>query len=262
MTKEDKIRVVIIEDERPARELIREMLLELEPEWQISAGLESIESAVDWFRSHEQPNLAFVDIQLSDGLSFEIFDQINYDGMVIFTTAYDEYALRAFRVNSIDYLLKPIRRKALKQAIGKYKKWVDSQNGSKPEKADLTNLIQKFINQEPAYRTRFLIRKGDSYEILTTKDIAYFNTMGHSATAVTNKNTRQIIDFTLDELEDQLNPHEFFRISRQMIVNIEAIRKIHRLFNGRLGLELQPKFDGKATVSRQRVNDFKKWVDG
>jgi len=255
------VRVVIIEDELSARELIESMLNELEPGWEIDARLGSVESAIDWFKSNKHPDLIFVDIQLSDGLSFEIFDQVDYDGMVIFTTAYDEYTLQAFRVNSIDYLLKPIRMRELRRAIEKYRSWVQKRESEVPTAANLATLLKNFSDREPVYRTRFLIRRGESYAIVQVNEIAYFHTIGHEAIAVTNKGTKQVVDFTLDELEEQLNPRDFFRISRQMIVHINAIHKIHRLFNGRLSLDLEPDYEGEVTVSRQRVSDFKLWID-
>ena len=257
----DAVTIVLIEDEQPARELMESMINEIEPDWQIQARPGSVEAAVEWFQNNPHPDLVFVDIQLSDGLSFEIFETIDYQGMMIFTTAYDEYALQAFRVNSIDYLLKPIRMRELKRAIEKYCSWADRGNGSLSKVADLSSLLQRFANKEPVYRTRFLISRGENYTIVQADEIAYFNTAGHDAIIVTDNGTKQVVDYTLEELEQQLDPDKFFRISRKMIVRIDAIHKIHRLFNGRLSLVLEPHYEEEAIVSRQRVNDFKIWID-
>ena len=207
----NKIRAAIIEDEIPAARLLNKMLTELRPEWEILVLPGNVEGAVKWYQDNPHPDILFLDIQLTDGVSFSFIEQANPESMIVFTTAYDEYAIRAFKANSIDYLLKPIDKERLGEALEKYE----------------TNPAKK-------YRTRFLISGEDKLFTLQVDDIAYFYSENKITFAVTNQNKEHIIDLSLDKLCEQLDPDRFFRTNRQTIVSVQAIQKIESYFLGKL----------------------------
>jgi DNA-binding LytR/AlgR family response regulator len=246
--------VLIIEDETPAAERLQTLLSEADPALRTLAVLDSVESSVEWLDSHPRPDLLFCDIQLADGLSFEIFAQREVQAPVIFTTAYDEYALRAFQVNSIDYLLKPVEADQLRRALDKYRRL---QPQALP---DLKRLLEQ-LHRPPAYRERFLIRLGEQFRYVLTEEIAYFMAESGVVYAVTREQKRLPVDHKVEELEQLLDPRRFFRINRKFIVSLSAIRRIHSWFNSRLKLELEPAAEGETVVSRERVNEFKQWLN-
>ena len=252
---------LILEDEAPAQRLLEQLLGELRPDWTMAACLDSVESAVSWFNSHPQPDVIFMDIQLSDGLAFDILEQVEIEGMIIFTTAYDEYALRAFKVNSIDYLLKPIKKSELADALQKFERYSKNMFHSRNKSLDVAELLKAVTEAKPRYRTRFLVSSGEVFFPLPVEEAAYMFSRNRITSAVTFGGKRQVIDFTLDSLEEQLDPEMFFRANRQFIVNIKAVYKVHTFFNGKLILETRPAFDEKVTVSREKAQRFKQWLD-
>lgn len=259
------MRYLIIEDELPAQRLMKGLLKEIRPEWQCAGCLDSVESAVDWFTLNPQPDIIFMDIQLSDGLSFDILDRVEIEGMIIFTTAYDEYAIRAFKVNSIDYLLKPIRKEDVLDALEKfehYSRRIFLSRNKAIDAAELLKTVQGATQNSRLYRTRFLVSRGEMYVPLQVEDVAFMFSRNKITSAMTFEGKRFILDFPLDSLEEQLDPEFFFRASRQFMVNIKAVSRIQPFFNGKLILETQPSHDEKVTVSREKAQAFKHWVDG
>ena len=251
------MKVLIIEDEIPAAKRLRNLLSEQLPTVDILDSLDSVDSAVQWLNTFKRPDLIFMDIQLSDGLSFDIFNQAEVDSPIIFTTAYDEYAVQAFKVNSVDYLLKPIDPAELQQAILKYKNLHESKITY--DRMSIQSIINSITQKE--YKNRFLVKTGSQLSYIQTNDIAYLYSDDGLVYVMTNSGKRYILDYTLEQLYDLLDPKHFFRINRKIIVKIDAIHRIHTYFNSRLKLELLPRTDLEAIVSRERVSDFKSWLD-
>jgi two-component system response regulator LytT len=255
------MRIIIIEDETPALNRIKKMLLEVSPEAHILATADSIENAVLLFQNHaNEVDLALMDIELADGQSFEIFNQIKITCPVIFTTAYDEFALKAFKVNSIDYLLKPIAKPELVQAIQKFK---SVQKTAIDYATELKQLISQLKpkTQTSTYKNRFLIKNGTKLQSISTEEIAYFYAHEKLVSLITYQQQKYIVDYSLDELASQLDPKLFFQINRQFIANFKSIKKIHTYFNGKLKIELNPAVNNEVIVSRERASEFKNWLD-
>jgi DNA-binding LytR/AlgR family response regulator len=251
------VKVLIIEDELPAVKRLERMILQREAQAEIVAKLDSVESAVRFLRRPHSFDLVIMDIQLADGLSFDIFQQVNIDVPVIFTTAYDQYTLRAFKVNSIDYLLKPIDPEELTAALDKFRRL--RQTRPSFDAALIQQLIQS-VNQ-PEYRERFLVRVGQQITYVNAQEMAYFFSEEGMVYARSSVGKKHHIDYTLDQLEQVLQPRQFFRVNRKIIVCVEAIQKIAPYFNGRFVLELRPRPDFEVIVSRDRAGDFKAWID-
>lgn len=249
--------ILIVEDEAPASKRLKQLILNCMPEANIASIQESVKGAVQWLSSNRPPDLIFLDIQLADNLSFEIFKQIKVDAPVIFTTAYDQYSLQAFKLNSIDYLLKPIDEEELQYALNKYRRFYDKSMA--PDLDALNSLMQSFV--KPRHKERFIVKAGQQLSYISVKDIRYFYAADGLAYAKMADNKRHAIDYTLDRLDPILDPSLFFRLNRKVISNIEAIRKITPYFNGRLIVNLHPKPDFEITVSRDRASDFKRWLD-
>lgn len=249
------MRAIIIEDEAIAAERLEKMIKEVSPETEIIARLNSIKDSVSWFMNNSA-DLIFLDIQLSDGLSFSIFDQAEINTPVIFTTAYDEYAIKAFKLNSISYLLKPVRKEELTESIRKYKSLQSAY------KIDFNSLIAAIHGKQNDYKKRFLIQYGDKIKKIEVTDIAYFYAMEKSNFVKTNQNNSYPIDFTLDKLENLLDPEVFFRINRKFLISMGSISKMTAWSRSRIKLELNPPADGEdlAIVSIERSADFKKWM--
>lgn len=249
--------ILILEDEPPAvkhlQQLIRSSQL-VEATDQLTTH-ESVAKAIPFLRMQPRIDLIFSDIQLADGLSFDIFDQVEITTPVIFTTAYDQYVLDAFRLNSVDYLLKPIERGALHRSLEKYHRhW---QQPAFPK--ELLSQIKQRLGH--SYKERFLVRFGQQLGYIKRSDVAYFFAEDGLVFAQLRTNKRHHIDYSIDQLEELLPPTEFFRISRKAMIHLESIRRIQSYFSGRLLLELQPVPEFKVTVSRDRVADFKLWLD-
>ena len=254
------MRVIIVEDELHNYRLLRGMVEKLRPEWQIVEWFESVKSTVAWLKSNPAPDLIFMDIQLTDGISFSIFDQVVVTSMVIFTTAYDEYALRAFQVNSIDYLLKPMKEEKLRLSIEKFEHMVSASNEKSESAPDYKELLQAITTGEKKYRKRFLISGASSYFKLDVQDVAWFYTENRVTTDVTFQGKEHVIDLTIEKLEEQLDPDLFFRTNRSSIVHIDAIRKFENHFGGKLILKLIAPFNETITISRLKATEFKDWV--
>lgn len=250
------MKVIIIEDEKLSAEHLQNLLKRIDPAIEVSATIDTVKKALETFAGGVNADLLFVDIHLADGLSFEIFSKIAIDTPVIFTTAYDEYAIKAFKLNSVDYLLKPIGKDDLKTALDKYKKLNKVNRASIVE--DIA-IAYKELNKQ--YKNRFMVKMGDAITTIKTEDIAHFIFEDGLVMVVTNTGMRYALDYTLDNLETILSPDTFFRINRKVIVNINSIQKVSPYFNSRLRLNSGNLKDDDATVSRERVNDFKKWLD-
>ncbi len=253
--------VIIVEDEQHNYRLLKGMVEKLRPGWVIKDCFESVKQAVSWLKENPAPDLIFMDIQLSDGISFSIFEQVKVESMVIFTTAYDEYALRAFRVNSIDYLLKPIKEDKLKVAIEKLEKMYPLETIIFDDKPDYHELLNAIVKGEKKYRKRFLISGASSFYKIESQNIACFNTENRVTTAQTNDGKKHIVDLTIEKLEEQLDPELFFRANRSTIININAIRKFENYFGGKLIVRLVQPFNEAITISRLKAGDFKKWIE-
>lgn len=256
------MKILIVEDEELAAQRMIQLLNELEPELEIIGPFDTVTSTVDHLKNNPGYDLIFLDIQLADGRSFAIFDQIKIDTPIIFTTAYDEYALKAFDLNSIDYLLKPINKEKMKVAIEKFKK-VKNYFGGDNRNDQLYELLKNLKTQTtPAYKDRFLVSRGDSMLPLKTDEIACFYAEEKVVFILTFDNKRHIIPQTLEELESKLDPHKFFRINRQLITSADAVRKIHNHFNFKLKVEILPDPGFEIVVSRSRTAAFKAWIGG
>ena len=250
----ETMRVLIIEDEEPAAERLESLLLEANPQIQVLAHLDSVESSVEYLQKESIPDLIFLDIQLADGLSFEIFDSVTVETPIIFTTAYDQYAIQAFQVNSIDYLLKPIAPESLHKSLSKYQKW----QGQAPL-PDLRGLIQALRPQQ--YQERFLIRVGDQLKYVSIGEVAYFMAESRLVLLVTNQGRQFPVDYKIEDLESMVDPRSFYRLNRKFLARLESIQKIHTYFNSRLKIDLQPAPDVEVIISREKVNGFKQWLN-
>lgn len=249
------LRIVIVEDEKPAARLLERKIEKLG--YQVLEMITSVEDAVHWFQQNEEPDLIFLDIQLADGLSFEIFDQVEVKSAIIFTTAYDAYALRAFKLNSIDYLLKPIGDADLKKAIDKF----NEQRASFFAFTEQLNLFKSFLSTTPKEnKERFLIKIGTQLKIIPIGEVVCFFSANKSTYLKTRDGREYILDNSLDEVEKTIEAEQFFRISRKHIVAVDAIKEIIAYSNSRLKLNLHVDFEEELIVSREKVTDFKLWL--
>jgi two-component system response regulator LytT len=254
------MKVLIIEDEVLAAKRLKKMVLELDASIEVVGTTESIESSVQWLNMNEHPDLILMDIELADGQSFEIFNLVNVKSTVIFTTAYDEFAIRAFKVNSIDYLLKPISSDDLKAGIDKFKS-LRLQNSQPASKFNLDSIVNALNKQQGiACKRRFLVKQGQKFIPLETSEIAYFYTEDKVSFIRTFMDQRFVVDHSLDELEQLLDPNHFFRANRQFIVSPKSLDGIHNHFNGKLKINLKPSLSDEVFVSRERAADFKNWL--
>ncbi|MEY8848869.1 LytR/AlgR family response regulator transcription factor [Psychroserpens sp. XS_ASV72] len=248
--------IIIIEDEKPSARRLQRMLSELDMEAQTL--LHSVEESLEWFQNNEHPDLIFLDIQLSDGLSFEIFEAMEINSAVIFTTAYDEYALQAFKLNSIDYLLKPIDEMDLEKAVSKYKHMAPQQKSVTLDFDDIKKLLVNPIERE--YKKRFSVKVGQHLKLINIDEIECFYSENKGTYAYTTEGRNYLLDTTLEQLEDELEPHKFFRISRKFFVNINAIDDMISYTNSRLQIKLNTFKEQEVIVARERVKDFKDWL--
>lgn len=249
--------ILIIEDEEPAAKRLFKMIKEIEPDVELADTIASVSAAIKWFNENNTPDLIFSDIQLGDGTSFEIFKQVNILCPVIFITAYDQYAIEAFKVNSIDYLLKPLKKDELLIAINKFKQHRPSQSPS----FDINKFLESYKNQNQAYKTRFIVRYGEHIKTINTDEIAYFYTEDKVNFMTIKEGKRFAIDFNLDNLEALLDPKIFFRINRQFIVSIGSITEMFAYTKGRVLIKLKPAAKQDTIVSTERSADFKIWLD-
>jgi DNA-binding LytR/AlgR family response regulator len=252
------LKLLIFEDESLSAEHLVNLINRYDSDIEIQGIMESVKQGVEWLNNHPQPDLLLMDIQLSDGSCFELFKQINQDIPVIFTTAYNEYAVQAFKVNSIDYLLKPIDFSELQLAFEKFRKQGQTRTLN-PEQ--IYDQVYSRLIQNNQYKKRLLVKIGEQLKQVNTEDIAYFMFNDGMCWAVTFAKNRLPVDYTLEEIEQMFDPKLFFRINRKFIVRPEAIEKIHTYFNNRLKLQLRPDPETEVLVSRERVQDFKIWLD-
>jgi DNA-binding LytR/AlgR family response regulator len=252
------MRILIVEDEPQAAQRLSTLVNELLPGVDIVAKIDSVKKSVEWLSKNLHPDLILMDIQLADGLSFEIFENVDVRSPVIFTTAYDEYALKAFKVNSIDYILKPVDKEELRNAIEKL-------HGLKKSDADnqiaLQNIQEAVRLLTKKFKTRFVIKVGEHLRTIEVSAIRFFYSQEKTTFGVTDDNRQYILDFTLEELEEMVDPSDFFRINRKYFVSSSAIQDIINYSNSRLRLVLKNCSDNDVIVARERVQEFKSWLD-
>ncbi|UHO38228.1 response regulator transcription factor [Chryseobacterium capnotolerans] len=249
-------KILIVEDERPNADRLKRLLLKLRPHIEILSVEDSITSTVNWLENNVVPDIIMMDIRLADGLSFEIFNKHEVKSAVIFTTAYDEYAVQAFKYNSVDYLLKPIEEEELDAALKRYETFMEAVPVVGSAIEGLLNYIQP-----KDYRKRFLIVHRDGYKTVLSEDILYFYTELGISKAMLNTGVVENIPQTLEELEKQLDPKFFFRANRQFIIHIDSVKQIFNHFNGKLKLELRKQPEMEVIVSREKASIFKSWMD-
>ncbi|NQZ45357.1 MAG: response regulator transcription factor [Flavobacteriaceae bacterium] len=249
--------VIIIEDEKPAARRLNRLLADLDVD--VSTMLHSVEEAIEWFQNNEHPDLIFLDIQLSDGLSFEIFEVVHVKSAIIFTTAYDEYALQAFKLNSIDYLLKPIDDEELEKAVGQYREIKPEREKISVDFEDIKKLLVNPVERE--YKKRFTARVGQHLKIINADEVECFYSENKGTYAATVDGRNYLLDTTLENLEGELAPKKFFRVSRKFYVNINHIKDIISYTNSRLQIKMSTFKEAEIIVSRERVKDFKLWLE-
>ncbi|HTI08183.1 MAG TPA: LytTR family DNA-binding domain-containing protein [Puia sp.] len=258
------MKILIVEDEDLAVKKIRKTLQSVDEQAVVAGVTDSIKSTVEWLERNPPPDLILMDIELADGQSFEIFQLTDVKSPVIFTTSYDEYALKAFKVNSVDYLLKPVQKEELEAALDKYKR-MKEKFGAKEvaaEEVRLDSLLKELRQrlQPKEYRQRFLVKHGQKLVSVEVGEIAYFFSDGRLNFFKTSDNRKFVVDYTMDELEEMIDPKLYFRISRAFYVSVNCIEKIDEYFGNRLILGLKPAIDKEALVSREKVMEFKKWM--
>lgn len=251
--------IVIVEDELHNQRLLQGMITGLRPHWEISKIIGSVKESLEYFENHK-PDLIFMDVQLQDGICFSIFEKMEVDSPVIFTTAFDNYAIQAFKVNSIDYLLKPVKELELENAIEKFEARKHEVERMHP--ADYSEILNAIRTGETKYRKRLLVPFASGFCKLDVKDVAYFYSENKVTTAVTWEKKEHVLETTLESLEEELEPREFFRANRSTIVHIDSIYKMENYFGGKLHVKLLPKLNTEVVVSRLKNRIFREWVAG
>jgi len=253
------MRIAVIEDEIPALNRIKKLLKEVEPNVEILWHADSIETAIEMFSRNTEIDLALFDIELADGQSFEILKNVDIACPVIFTTAYDEFALQAFKYNSIDYLLKPINKEELSNAIQKFKKLNLSESNNKYAIKKLLEGLNH--NKQLKYKSRFLVKLGERLISVQEDDIAYFISKDKITYLITVNNQKYATDVSIENIVEQINPINYFQLNRQIIAHLKSIKQINNYFNGKLKIVLNPPTDDDIFVSRERAAAFKSWLD-
>ena len=251
------MKVLIIEDERLAAERLESLIKQYDPDISVVGFCDSVSASVKWFNSNPAPDLAFLDIQLADGLSFEIFDQTIVNCPVIFTTAFDEYAIKAFKVNSIDYLLKPIDLEELSGAIGKFKK--TQRLEAVPRQHQVFDKVLQMLSHN--YKKRFVIKVGEHIRSISVENILYFYSYEKATFLHTSDNRNYVIDYPLEQLENLVDPGMFFRVNRKYMIAMNSFEDIISYSNSRLKIELLHSDDQDVIVAREKVKEFKNWLD-
>ena len=252
------IKALIVEDEKPAAEHLIKLLQECDHELTVLHRTDSISQTIAWFAKHPPPDLMFLDIQLADGLSFEIFKHLEIECPVIFTTAFEEYAIRAFKMNSIDYLLKPIGIEELNFALGKF----EGQRVPGPTHSQLSHKVEKLLQMlNQPYKSRFIVNVGPRIKFIETAHIRCFYSLEKSTFLFEDSGKTFDISYSLDQVETQLDPKQFFRISRKYIVNIDAIQEIITYSSSRLKLIIKGSVEETIFVSRRKIREFKDWLE-
>lgn len=250
------MKAIIIEDEKLSAEHLARMIKRVDPNIEIIANFDSVKKSVEEFKKGLKADLLFVDIHLADGISFDIFSKISIDTPVIFTTAYNEYAIKAFKINSVDYLLKPVGIEELKAAIDKYHRLSKVDRTIKHD-----NIYSAYQTINRQAKNRFMVKTGDTISTIKIEEIVHFISEDGVVLLTSQNGKRYVIDYTLDNLESIVSPEIFFRINRKVIININSIQKANSYFNSRLKLNSSFLSEEDCIVSRERVNDFKAWLD-
>lgn len=253
------MKVVIIEDEHLIVQRIKDLLGRIDPGIEVIASIDTVKRACEWFGREEKPDLVLMDIQLADGLSFDIFDQVKIEAPVIFITAFQEYAIRAFKVNSVDYLLKPVSEENLRYALEKYRLYFKHEGSAPAIGTELIRSIREMISKP--YKSRFMIKVGDHIKSVDVEDILYFFSQQKGTFLHTADNRNYAIDYTLDKLSELLNPDIFTRINRQYITSHRAIAELISLSGSKLKVRLLHSDDDQVYISRERLSAFKEWLD-
>jgi len=255
------MKIVIVEDEPYAEQELLRLIKKSGREFELLNTMDSVEDSIQWFSNNDHPDLVFLDIQLADGLSFDIFNEIELKSAVIFTTAYDEFAIRAFELNSIDYLLKPVKSDALETALKKFEKMKKDMSATKTglQEENLQQLLQLMSARN--YKNRFLTKMGDQIKSIDIKDTAYFKAEDNLVFLLGTDGRKYIIEYTLEQLEGILDPGRFFRLNRTFIVALSSIKKTSKYFNSRLVVELEPPDEDQVLISRAKAKEFLEWLD-
>lgn len=256
------MKILIVEDEELAVKKLKKTLASVEANAEVVGEADSVKQTVSWLEQNPAPDLILMDVELSDGQSFEVFNQVKVKAPVIFITSYDEYALKAFKVNSVDYLLKPVQREDLETALRKFREMKDLYRGDADfAAAEIDALVKKLHHLETRdYRKRFLVKQGQKMVSVEVQEIAYFYSDGRLNFFKTSTGKKYVVDYTMDELGEMLDPAQFFRISRSFFISISSVAQIHEFQGNRLILDLLPESEKEAIVSREKVTDFKKWM--
>jgi DNA-binding LytR/AlgR family response regulator len=255
------IRILIVEDEELAALRLQKMLLEIDPQIKITAILDSVSETINWIKNNPLPDLILLDIQLSDGISFEIFNNMHIECPVIFVTAYDNYALKAFELNSIDYLLKPLRKELLQNSIEKFKKRTGDFSSEKMMQKNQT-MVELYSHGNNSFKTVFAVFKGDSITTVQSDQIAYFYIEDKAVFLISYNGEKNIINYSLDQLEAIMNPKEFFRVNRQYFVSLKSIVKATNYFYYKIKIHLNPASPTEVIISANKATEFKQWLDG
>lgn len=252
-------KVLIIEDEKPAAEWLQQLILKFDPQISILAAIDSVSGSVEWFQQNQAPDLVFMDIQLADGLSFEIFERVKVPCPVIFTTAYEEYAVKAFKVNSIDYLLKPIAYNELEAAFQKFGNQIKKVEGVQPVTIELLHKVKEMLRKQ--YKTRFVIKVGEHLKSIPVEEILFFYSLEKATYLCTADFKTYLVDYSLDRISEMVDEHRFFRINRKYILSNLSIADIVFYSSSRLKIKLKKPDEESIIVSRDKVATFKEWLD-
>ena len=252
-------KVLLIEDEKPAAEWLRQLILKFDPQISILAVIDSVSEAVEWFGQHPAPDLVFMDIQLADGLSFEIFEQVKVPCPVIFTTAYEEYAIKAFKVNSVDYLLKPIAYNEMEAAFHKFRNQQENLSLIPTVTIELLNKVKEMLRKQ--YKNRFVIKVGEHLKSIPVEDILFFYSLEKATYLCTADFRTYIVDYSLDHISEMIDEQRFYRINRKYILSNQSIADIVVYSNSRLKIKLKKPTEDSIIVSRDKVQGFKEWLD-
>jgi len=252
-------KILVIEDEKPAAEWLRQLILKFDPQISIMAVIDSVSGAAEWFGQHTAPDLVFMDIQLADGLSFDIFERVKVTCPVIFTTAYEEYAIKAFKVNSVDYLLKPIAWNELEAAFHKFSHQIKSVQAPPPITIELLNKVKEMLRKQ--YKNRFVIKVGEHLKSIPVEDILFFYSLEKATYLCTAEFRTYLVDYSLDHISEMIDEQRFFRINRKYILSNQSIADIVVYSNSRLKIKLKKPDEESIIVSRDKVQGFKEWLD-
>lgn len=252
-------KVLVIEDEKPAAEWLQQLILKFDPQISILAVIDSVSGAAEWFGQHTAPDLVFMDIQLADGLSFDIFERVKVTCPVIFTTAYEEYAIKAFKVNSVDYLLKPIAYQEMEAAFHKFRNQTDTLPVIPSVTIEILNKVKEMLRKQ--YKNRFVIKVGEHLKSIPVEDILFFYSLEKATYLCTADFRTYLVDYSLDHISEMIDEQRFFRINRKYILSNQSIADIVVYSNSRLKIKLKKPDEESIIVSRDKVQGFKEWLD-